>query len=272
MAFVRFEKMQGAGNDFLLVDNRASVVSDADKPAFARYACPRALAVGADGIIFLEEDPEYDFAWSFWNADGSEAEMCGNGARCVALYARKIGAAGDRMAFRTLAGPIHAEIVDGGARVRMTDATRPERIDGLGVDPDIHAIYFVNTGVPHAVAPVADLEAVDLVRLGRTLRMHERFAPAGTNADFIAREGPNAIAMRTYERGVEAETLACGTGAVASAIVATVVYDMTSPVQVRTRSGADLSVDFVTQETTCTDIFLQGPAACVYEGRLEWCP
>ncbi len=268
MSQINFTKMQGAGNDFILIDNRKKLVTDNDKPGFARTHCPRAVAVGADGVIFLEDDPEYDFQWSFWNADGSEAEMCGNGARCMTVFAHRIGAAAEKMSFRTIAGIINGTIVPGGARVNMTDAGIPESVPGLDVDGRKMEVFFINTGVPHAVIPVNDIEAVNIKRQGSAIRYHERFAPAGTNVNFMCRDNDNQVVMRTYERGVEDETLACGTGAVACAIVATSCYSMRSPIRVRTRSNSILTIDFEQNNDRIVNILLEGPAKCVYEGRL----
>jgi len=265
---IRFTKMQGSGNDFILIDARDGGLSGEARAAFARRFCPRALGIGADGVIWIEKDPEFDFRWDFYNADGSKAEMCGNGARCAAVFARRIGAAGERMRFRTLAGPIAASLTPAGARVQLTDATLPEEIRALPVAGRPLDLWFLNTGVPHAVAPVADLEAVDVRRDGAAIRRHERFAPRGTNANFIARDG-KGIAIRTYERGVEDETLACGTGSVAAAIVAFRLWNLRPPVPVRTRGGIVLSIDFREESDRFAGVFLEGPAETVFEGTVD---
>lgn len=264
---IPFMKMQGAGNDFILIDNRSTLVPDDDKVAFVRHYAPRALGIGADGVIFLEDDPEYDLRWDFYNADGSPAEMCGNGARCMAAFAKRIGAAGDAMTFRSLAGPISTTVLpDGNVRVRLTDAPLPER-HTLDVEGTPHTVYAINTGVPHAVLPVEDLEGVDFLRLGAAIRYHPRFAPAGTNVNFIART-EDGIAIRTYERGVEGETLACGTGSVAAGIVAGDAYGLASPVGVRTRSGAVLGIRYARGAGGVTEVDLEGPAVLVYTGTI----
>lgn len=267
---IRFDKMQGAGNDFILIDNRAGVVPDDRKSGFAKRFCRRAMSVGADGLILLEHDPEFDCRWSFFNADGSVAEMCGNGARCMAVFARKIGAATkDSLTFRTLAGPIRATLVPGGARLGMTDATVPVLRPKLPVNGRALDAWFLNTGVPHAIVPVESLDAVDVKADGAALRHHEAFKPAGTNANFMAKDGAG-VAIRTYERGVEDETLACGTGSVAAAIVAAALYGLSSPVAVRTRSGAVLRIGFAARADRIADVTLEGPAELVYEGRFDW--
>ncbi len=265
---IEFTKMHGSGNDFILIDNRAGVVHDAFKVDFVKRVCPRATAVGADGVIFVEDDPDWDFCWDFFNADGSAAEMCGNGARCAAVFAKRIGAAEESMTFRTLAGLIRATLVPGGARVQLTDATAPQTIPDLPLAGGPREVYFVNTGVPHVVVPVDDLEAVDLRVAGAKIRYHDRFQPAGANANFVVRDGERRVAMRTYERGVEDETLACGTGAVAVAIAAHEAYGMPPPITVRTRSGVELIVDYCDREGAREEVFLEGPVITVYDGRL----
>lgn len=264
---IPFMKMQGAGNDFILIDNRDGLVPDAHKVPFVRRSAPRALGIGADGVIFLENDPEFDLRWDFYNADGSPAEMCGNGARCMAAFAKRIGAAGDTMTFRSLAGPIQTAVLsESRVRVRLTDAPLPVQ-HTLDVDGTSHAVYAINTGVPHAVLPVEDLEGVALQNLGAAIRYHPYFQPAGTNVNFIARTA-EGIAIRTYERGVEGETLACGTGSVAAGIVAGDAYGLASPVAVRTRSGAVLGIRYRRGEGGVTEVDLEGPAELVYTGTI----
>lgn len=262
---IPFMKMQGAGNDFILIDNRTGLVPDAEKVPFVKRHAPRALGIGADGVIFLENDPEFDLRWDFYNADGSPAEMCGNGARCMAAFARRIGAAGEAMTFRSLAGPIRTTILpDSNVRVRLPDAPRPVP-HTLDVEGTPHAVYAINTGVPHAVLPVEDLEGVDVQRLGAAIRYHPHFRPAGTNVNFIART-EDGIAIRTYERGVEGETLACGTGSVAAGIVAEEAYGLAPPVSVRTRSGAVLGIRYTRGESGVSAVDLEGPAVLIYTG------
>jgi diaminopimelate epimerase len=269
MPGIPFAKYQGAGNDFLFIDNRAGLVPDASKADLARAACPRRTAVGGDGLVFIEDDPKLDFRWDFYNADGSSAEMCGNAARCAALYASAIGIAGSPMRFRTVAGPIRAELTAAGARVQLTDADAPGRFEALPVAEETVSGWSVNTGVPHAVLPVEDLEAVDLQRIGAAVRYHERFAPAGTNVNVVTRLPEGGLAIRTYERGVEGETLACGTGVTAAAIVAAEAWDLRPPVSVRTRVGDVLRVDYRREGDRIVEVTLEGPARRVYTGEID---
>lgn len=272
MATIEFTKMQGAGNDFIMIDNRTGVLADARKKEFVTRFCPRALAVGADGVIFLENDPELPLRWDFYNADGSSAEMCGNGARCFALFAQACGVVtvGESFSFRTLAGVIRARLTgENRAEIGLTDAPLPVKTPELEVAGTKMTMYFINTGVPHAVVPVEDLDAVPLREYGAAIRYHTHFAPKGTNANFIARRG-NEVFIRTYERGVEDETLACGTGSVAAAIVAGECYGLSSPVAVRPRSGDTLNISYTREATGITNVLLEGPAVQSFTGRVAF--
>jgi diaminopimelate epimerase len=234
---------------------------------FARLVCRRKFSVGADGLFLLEPSQVADFRWRFFNADGSEAEMCGNGARCVARFAYMNGLAAARMRFETLAGIIDASVADTQVTIRMPAP------HSLQLDLEVEAagqgwtVHSVNTGVPHLVVFVDDLDRVDVDALGRTFRYHARFAPAGTNVNFVARD-KERLAIRTYERGVEAETMACGTGATAAAVVAVARGLAASPVQLTTRGGVPLRVQFSGDGPAADHVLLRGPAHVVYRGEL----
>ncbi|MEN6440084.1 MAG: diaminopimelate epimerase [Syntrophobacter sp.] len=273
---IPFMKLTGSGNDFIIIDNRTLGIGKESGRSLTRLACRRKVSVGADGLILIENDPEADFRWVFFNADGSEAEMCGNGARCAARFAYLNGIVDKtRITFRTLAGIIEAEI--SGERVKVK-VTQPHgiitdfSIDGLEEAPYLH---FINTGVPHVVwfTDTEDqLENVDVPARGRTLRFHPHFQPAGTNANFAFIRDTHNISIRTYERGVEAETLACGTGSIACALLASARGLAESPVRVLTRSGETLIIHFnrVSQEgrTEFSDVCLEGDARVVYDAAL----
>ena len=264
---IEFIKMQGTGNDFVVVDNRDGRI--ADPAAFARTVCPRGTAVGADGVLLLETAPTEHARMRIINADGSEAEMCGNGARCFARFAHEIGAAPAEMTIRTLAGVIRATVTPEGARVQMTDASMPQRLTDFTSGGVLYPeVWHCNTGVPHAVVPVTDVAAVDVEAQGRAMRQHRQFAPAGTNVNFIMPAGPNTLRIRTYERGVEAETQACGTGATASALAAARIWGYTSPVRLHTQSGSDLVIRFEETANGYSRIFLEGPVVKVYAATL----
>lgn len=266
---IRFSKLSGSGNDFILVDNRQGELAGLDLADVARRLCRRRFSVGADGFIAIEKADGADFRWQFFNADGSSAEMCGNGGRCAARYAFEKGIAGPRLVFDTLAGKIRAEV--SGRRVKLELPLPKDLRRSLSVPLSSGGLEgdFLNTGVPHFVIVSADLDRVDVGTLGRQVRFHPMFAPAGTNVDFIGRRGQDGISIRTYERGVEEETLACGTGAVAGALVASMHWRLASPVPVLTRGGEILNVHFVGDAGGgLEELFLEGETLWVYDGEL----
>ena len=265
---IPFAKMSGSGNDFVIIDNRKDLVPRRRMPAFVRAVCRRGLSVGADGVIFIQRSSREDFRWHYYNADGGEAEMCGNGSRCVAQFAVLHKIAPKTMTFETLAGAIRAVVGTKSVTVRLPLPTDLRLDVPLDVDGKSFDAHFLNTGVPHTVLFVDDVEAVDVARLGRAIRFHPRFAPAGTNANFVRVESPNRLAIRTYERGVEAETLACGTGAVAAALLAGFLGKARSPVTLKTRGGPPLTVSFLLDGRRVTRVELTGEARLVYEGTL----
>jgi diaminopimelate epimerase len=265
---IPFFKMHGGGNDFVLIDHRDRFIPASDQPRFAQRLCACKTGVGADGLILLEYSDKADLAWRFYNADGSEAEMCGNGARCAARFAVLNGLTKPSLTLETLAGVIHAEVQDRVARVLMTGVGDIRlHLDIPVNDLTLHG-HFMKVGVPHAVIPVENLDDVPVKEWGRAVRFHPLFQPAGANCNFITVEGPHALMVRTYERGVEDETLACGTGAVASALIAARLGQVSSPVLVHTRGGEVLTVTFRAASDTLTDVFLEGEALVVYQGEL----
>jgi diaminopimelate epimerase len=271
-----FSKMSGAGNDFVVFDGRdgaGAALLGGDVHAFVRDACHRRFGVGADGVLAIAPpiDPAVaDFRMRYFNADGGEAEMCGNGARCIARYALEQGLGRDgRVHFETIAGPYAAERAGEEMRVAMLPPRQVRRdlrvADAVG--------WSLNTGVPHYVVFCDDVAGVDVVRRGRAMRHDAAFAPAGTNVDFVQRT-PAGLRVRTYERGVEDETLACGTGLTASALAAALAFDLPSPVTLRAQSGLDLRVAFTREGDVFRDVTLQGEARTIFTGafplRAEW--
>lgn len=264
---VPFFKMQGCGNDFVVIDNRARRVPVSVMDEWARRVCRKSFGVGADGLIFLDDAPQgsgFDYIWHFYNADGSRAEMCGNGSRCAARLANMLGMAGPEHVLGTDAGGIAAKVLpDGQVRVRLTRPHGLRTAIALDVDGQALTAHFVNTGVPHAVVFFDDVSAVDVKALGRIIRFHPEFAPAGTNANFACVTGSGSLNLRTYERGVEDETYACGTGACAAAAVANAL-GLTGPdVEVATSGGEVLGVSLLNG-----DIFLRGGAEVTFTGDL----
>ncbi|BAT71861.1 diaminopimelate epimerase [Thermosulfidibacter takaii ABI70S6] len=258
---MEFSKLSGSGNDFIIIDNMDLKI-DAD--SFVKLVpkiCRRAISVGADGVILIEPSDRADFKWRFFNSDGSEAEMCGNGGRCAARFACEKGIAPQSMVFETLAGLIRAEVQGRLVKVQMTEPfgwVMDKRLEDLGV-----TYCFVNTGVPHVVVFVEDLESMDVVGLGRKIRFHSQFQPAGTNVNFVTvKDGK--VFIRTYERGVEGETFACGTGATAAALIGIKKGLVVSPVEVVTRSGEVLKIYEDNDK-----VFLEGLTRWIYDGVLS---
>jgi diaminopimelate epimerase len=265
---VAFAKMNGAGNDFILIDNRRGIIGP-EAAELAQRVCHRRLAVGADGLILIESSATVDFAWRFFNSDGSLAEMCGNGARCTARFAYLNGIAGSKMQFETLAGVIRAEIRGDEVAIRITPPALVAEDLAVSVAGGTVRLDRIDTGVPHAVVFVDDPAAVDVVALGREIRFHPRFAPAGTNVNFAAVKAPGVLALRTYERGVEDETLACGTGATAASLAAARRFGWASPVFVDTAGRRRLTISFVVDGDGFRDPWLQGDARLVCSGMLS---
>lgn len=274
---VPFYKMQGCGNDFVAIDNREVRVPQSDMAQWAKKACARAFGVCADGIFFLEDAPsdsELDYRWHFYNNDGSRAEMCGNASRCAARLAHSLGIAPQNHVFGTDAGPIHAEVFTEGkeagqVRVQLTPPKdmvlhRPLLVmDSAGREQEVE-VHFVDSGVPHAVVFVPDASKVNVPSMGAALRYHEHFQPAGTNVNFVQVLDESSLICRTYERGVEDETYACGTGAAASQIIAHALGLTSAQAQVTASSGEVLGVLMREGQP-----YLQGAATLVFTGTLN---
>jgi diaminopimelate epimerase len=272
---IPFTKMNGAGNDFVMIDNRDGSLALSTEQI--RRICERKRGVGGDGAILVEGDENADFRMRYYNSDGGEAEMCGNGARCVALFAARLGIGSPRdgvvtVTFDTKPGLMKAVVRGGRVTVAMTDAVEFERGISLRTDAQEETIHTVNTGVPHAVVFVEDWDALtgeEVIGRGRAIRMHERFSPYGINANFVRLRPDGILDIRTYERGVESETLACGTGSVAAAVAAEKIGFAESPVRLCTRGGDQLKVAFNPSEDGAFGVTVEGPAAVNFEGILE---
>lgn len=264
-----FTKMNGAGNDFVLIDHRAQTVCLA--PEQIVRLCHRQRGIGADGLFLLIPcaSGRADWAWQFYNSDGSTADMCGNGARCFARFAQRLtGAQGD-ITFETGAGVIRASFQGERVTVNLTkpkDLRLNEQVLLSGGPQTIHSL---NTGVPHAVLFVPNADQAMVQPLGVEIRYHAHFGPKGTNVNFVQIKGLNSIRVRTYERGVEGETLACGTGMTAAALVAARLHRFTSPVTVQVQGGDSLEVSFKEEGGGFAEVRLTGPADFVFEGQIE---
>jgi diaminopimelate epimerase len=265
---LRFTKMNGAGNDFVMLDNRTGDLRL--RPEQIVQICDRHRGIGADGVLLLEKGSNgADFRMRYYNRDGGEAEMCGNGARCFARFASKVAGAQDQISFQTPAGVIGAELHGDSVTLHMSDPKDLRLSIELVADGKKEFVHFINSGVPHVVVPVSKVDVVDVRRRGEAIRRHEMFSPQGANVNFIEKRGAQKIAVRTYERGVEDETLACGTGVVASALIFAATEIANGAVSVIVRSGSELSVGFKKEGDKFRDVTLTGPAEFVFEGTIE---
>lgn len=265
-----FVKMNGAGNDFVVLDNRSLKLALSARDI--AKICDRHRGIGADGLLAVEPAREGgDYRMRYYNSDGGEAEMCGNGARCFAKFAASLDGAGSgTISFETPAGMIRAALLDGGdVELEMSPPhsfAGPVELEVCGVRLEV---AFLNTGVPHAVVFVEQLEEVDVNTLGAGLRYHEHFSPRGTNVNFVQKDD-DGISIRTYERGVEGETLACGTGVVACALLHHLRNGSASPIPVRVRGGDVMRVRFEAEARgDFRNVFLQGPADAVFTGTMN---
>jgi len=268
MPNLSFTKMNGAGNDFVMVDNRGGSLTLSD--AQIARLCDRHRGVGADGLLAVEPaQGQADWRMRYYNADGAEAEMCGNGARCFARFVQKIAPTkAGSITFETPAGTISARL--DGDLVALGMSEPGAFADGLELEAggEHLTVYAINTGVPHAVVLVDDLAATEVHRLGASLRHHHHFQPRGTNVNFVRQLGPQDLAIRTYERGVEGETLACGTGVVASALTLAALTGAASPIRVLVKGGDTLAVGFERTTEGFTRVILTGPADFVFAGEI----
>lgn len=266
---IPFWKMHGASNDFIVVDDRA-LTFPAHDTAWLQAIMRRHTGVGSEGVLLIQPSTKAHFRMRFFNPDGGEVDMCGNGARCIARLAYELKVAPERMQFETGAGLVGAEILDDRVRLTMTTPKDWRLGRSLQAAGRELAYDFVNSGVPHAVVQVPDLATLDVQGLGAAIRYHADFAPKGTNANFISVEGPDTVRLRTYERGVEAETPACGTGIVAAGLIAGRTGRVTPPVKVIPASGDTLEVDFRLTGEGAEGVTLLGPAAHVFRGELVY--
>jgi len=261
--------MVASGNDFVLLERNKLSAIRYPLSAIAKNICDRKFGVGADGLLVLEKSKIANIRMRIFNADGSEAEMCGNGARCAALWQianRKSQIA--KIKIETRAGIIEAKLDKDSVRIKLTNPSGIKLAIPIKVNKRTLHVNFINTGVPHTVIFVEGLDKIDVVNLGRLVRYHKRFTPAGSNVDFMEILSNNSIKIRTYERGVEDETLACGTGAVASALLYAIRYTLyaSGKVNIHTKSGEILKVYFNRVGNGFKNVWLEGKAKIVYKG------
>ena len=261
--FDYFYKYQSLGNDFIIFDNRSRIFTGEETEFFASI-CQRRISVGADGIILLEDGKSAEVKMRYFNSDGHEASMCGNGARCIAFFARNKGIVNKNKFFLEASDGLHWVKVDKkSVMLKMSKPTEFRQNLGILREPEFIEGGFINTGVPHYVIFVQNINEVDVERIGRSYRNHQ-FFPDGTNVNFVELLGENRMHVRTYERGVEKETFSCGTGTVASALITASMYEYESPVKIFTRGG-ELTVSF---DEKWEEVFLAGEVRTIYEGFL----
>lgn len=277
---VEFTKMHGAGNDFVVVDNRFFHFSDEELSTMAKWWCPRRTGIGADGLLALApaEDDAHDYRMRYFNADGSRARMCGNGARCLARFARESGVGQEELTFESDAGVYRARVPDErGASVRLY-VPPPEDFASPVEFEQEHSeipspVHYVWTGTEHTVVFVDDVAAVPVETWGRAIRRDAALEPAGANANFVQviSEGDStpALRVRTYEKGVEAETQACGTGALAAAVVARLLDRVEAPVIPVHMPGGTLRIGLQVNGDAVTKLYLEGPAVKVFRGTVD---
>ena len=268
---IGFTKAVATGNDFVIIDNRKGYLKK-DLPGIARFLCDRRRGVGADGMMLFEKSISCDFRMRIFNLDGSEAEMCGNGSRCMALFAKENRIAPSKMRIQTLAGTVNAGVKGNMVKVRLTDPKDIHWNLCLMINECPYKVSFADTGVPHVVHFVKDIDKVGVKELGSKMRYHADFSPSGANVDFvkITDQRSSRIRVRTYERGVEDETLACGTGAVASAIISAEAESLKSPVTIETQGKEMLKVYFDRVDGHFRNVCLEGEAQLVFEGVIEY--
>ena len=276
---LNFVKMSGAGNDFIMVDNRQKIIPASRYSALAKKLCRPRVAIGADGLIFLEKGKKLALRMRYFNADGSEAAMCGNGVRCLAVFAYFSGYKKRKFALETKAGLISVtlghlpeKLLSSQAAVVRVKLPPPQSLKldfSLKLDDETINASFLNTGVPHTVIFTDNLSAVDVNNQGRKIRYHQKFGPAGTNVNFVRVINQHNIHIRTYERGVEAETLACGTGATAAAILSGIKGLTRPPVKVKTVSGEVLQIDYQQTGSKIADVYLTGKVQVNFIGKTK---
>lgn len=269
---ISFSKYSGCGNDFILIDNRQKVF-DAARNDHIVHLCHRRQGIGADGVVFLESslNLKADFRMRIFNADGSEAEMCGNGLRCLVRFIQELGIPGHQFLIQTMHQLIPTTISGESVSVDMPVPTNYRFFDQLIIEETSYTLHFLDTGVPHAVIFVDDLHQDKWMTIAPKIRHHTHFKPKGANVNFAVINSHQEVEVRTYERGVEGETLACGTGAAAVAIAAACVHGLNSPIVIKPKSGDAIRIAFpgkMTNPIAISELTMSGPAIKVFSGEI----
>lgn len=255
-----FYKYQGTGNDFILIDNRQHVINKNDTKLI-KFLCDRRFGIGADGLILLENHDSLDYKMVYFNSDGKESTMCGNGGRCLAAFARYLEIIDDQATFEAIDG-IHGVIMEGKlVKLQMKDVQNVQKHDNH---------IFLNTGSPHHVQIEGDLENLDIKTKGAKIRYGKPYNKEGTNVNFVHKINDDVFAIRTYERGVEDETLSCGTGVTAAALAMNYIGETEKNLITLKTEGGDLQVSFEKDNGSYKNIWLIGPARQVFKGSIEW--
>jgi diaminopimelate epimerase len=260
---IKFTKMVASGNDFVVVKEADLLLKSSNLRKLSSELCDRKFGVGADGLLLIGKSRKADIRMRIFNADGSEAEMCGNGARCAALFASR----SKKISIETMAGIINAEVGRDTVKINLTGPKGLKLGIPIKVNGRLLRVNFINTGVPHAIIFVSGIEGIDVDNLGREVRYYHSFAPRGTNVNFVEALDKDTVRIRTYERGVEGETLACGTGSTASALIFALKNNIDGPVKVITQSKEVLKVYFSKEKSKFKDVWLEGRAKIVYKGE-----
>jgi diaminopimelate epimerase len=255
-----FYKYQGTGNDFVMIDNRQATFP-VSNVKLIESLCDRRFGIGADGLILLENDTQADFKMVYFNSDGNQSTMCGNGGRCIVAFAKKLKIIDNQAAFNAIDGLHHAKIA-----ADETVSLQMKNVETINVTPKY---VFLDTGSPHHVEMVSDLKNFDIKQNGAEIRYSTLYGKSGSNVNFVEQINKNTFAIRTYERGVEDETLSCGTGATAVAIAMKKIGKTDSNDININVQGGNLSVSFTPMDTIFTNVFLKGPAKFVFEGVIS---
>jgi diaminopimelate epimerase len=263
---IKFTKAEAGGNDFIIIDSE-NLSPEVNLSELTQALCLRKKSIGADGLLIYDKSELCDFKMRIFNPDGQEVNMCGNGARCLALYALKKKLTKEAFKIETRAGIIEADMTGSSPKLKLTDPKDIKLNLTLKLKEGEIKVHFVDTGVPHVVCLVKDLDDFDVLEIGRQIRYHKSFEPEGTNANFIQLQDDKGLKIRTYERGVEDETLACGTGAAAGALIASKVKNLTSPVDLKVKSGQLLRIYFDRKDECFKNVYLEGECNIVFEGN-----